>query len=338
MVGAAGLAVAAGAAAGGAARWPRAVAPPCAPPARWRRARANATSSAGSAGPAAARAEQRPRPSWCFGRSQFIARRRAGVGAATPSALADHPRRRDGRPRSPLLRSRRRRRQSQSRPRRLKVIFRRAQLRYSQTRSRSRPTRPRRRPGTSVSAAPACRPITGGLQPSGAWARAGRYRALVWRTGQSLVTPYVIEVDKAGEVRAVGEATTPYRPTDAQIAFHLAHFISNVRSLAIDPVIVRQSWLDAYQYTTDRGAATLNDYARANDPSRASASCPSRSRSPAWCAPATTRSRCAGSSAATATARSAATERWTAILSSSSNARAPKSEFAKTPWASMSTA
>src|SRR6059058_107097 len=90
--------------------------------------------------------------------------------------------------------------------------------------------------------------------------------ALVWRAGQSIITPYVVEVDSAGQVRAVGEAATPYRPTDAQIAFHLAHFITNVRSLAIDPVIVRQSWLDAYQYTTDRGAATLNEFARANDP------------------------------------------------------------------------
>src|SRR5437764_12152140 len=89
---------------------------------------------------------------------------------------------------------------------------------------------------------------------------------LLWRAGQSLVTPYVVEVDQAGSVRAVGEAATPYRPTDAQIAFHLAHFISNVRSLALDPVIVRQSWLEAYQYTTDQGAATLNEYARANDP------------------------------------------------------------------------
>ncbi len=90
--------------------------------------------------------------------------------------------------------------------------------------------------------------------------------ALVWRAGQSLVTPYVIEVDQAGEVRAVGEASTPYHPTDAQIAFHLAHFITNVRALAIDPVIVRQSWLEAYQYTTDQGAATLNDFARTSDP------------------------------------------------------------------------
>lgn len=90
--------------------------------------------------------------------------------------------------------------------------------------------------------------------------------ALAWRAGQSLVTPYVVEVDKTGQVRAVGEALTPYQPADAQIAFHLAHFINNVRSLAIDPVVVRQNWLQAYDYTTDQGAATLNDYARAADP------------------------------------------------------------------------
>ena len=90
--------------------------------------------------------------------------------------------------------------------------------------------------------------------------------ALAWRAGQSLVTPYVVEVDAAGQVRAVGEAATPYQPTDAQIAFHLARFISNVRSLSIDPIVVRQNWLEAYDYATDRGAAALNDYARAHDP------------------------------------------------------------------------
>lgn len=89
---------------------------------------------------------------------------------------------------------------------------------------------------------------------------------LVWRSAQSIVTPYVIEVDHDGEVRTVGEATTPYHPTDAQIAYHLAQFITLVRSLSIDPVVVRQNWLDAYDYTTDRGAAVLNDYARTNDP------------------------------------------------------------------------
>lgn len=89
---------------------------------------------------------------------------------------------------------------------------------------------------------------------------------LVWRSAQSIVTPFVVEVDKAGQVRAIGEAATPYKPTDAQIAYHLARFLNDVRSLPIDPIVVRQNWLEAYEYTTDRGAATLNDYARSNDP------------------------------------------------------------------------
>ena len=67
-------------------------------------------------------------------------------------------------------------------------------------------------------------------------------------------------------MRAVGEAATPYQPSDAQIAFHLARFVTDVRSLSIDPIVVRQNWLEAYDYTTDKGAATLNDYARVADP------------------------------------------------------------------------
>ena len=89
---------------------------------------------------------------------------------------------------------------------------------------------------------------------------------LVWRSAQSIVTPYVVEVDSAGQVRAVGEAATPYKPTDAQIAYHLARFMNDVRSLSIDPIVVRQNWLNAYDYTTDHGAAVLNDYASKNDP------------------------------------------------------------------------
>ncbi len=89
---------------------------------------------------------------------------------------------------------------------------------------------------------------------------------LVWRSAQSIVTPYVVEVDNAGRVRAVGEAATPYRPSDAQVAYHLGRFIGLVRGLSIDPIVVRQSWLDAYNYTTDKGAVALNDYARVNDP------------------------------------------------------------------------
>src|SRR3546814_8152213 len=43
-------------------------------------------------------------------------------------------------------------------------------------------------------------------------------------------------------------------------------FVTIVRSLSIDPIVGRDNWLEAYDYTTDRGAAVLNDYARTNDP------------------------------------------------------------------------
>lgn len=89
---------------------------------------------------------------------------------------------------------------------------------------------------------------------------------LIWQSNRSIVTPYVVEVNEAGSVRAVGPAMETYNPTDAQIAHQLAAFIRNVRSVSIDPVIVRENWLKAYDFTTDRGALALNDYAREHDP------------------------------------------------------------------------
>lgn len=89
---------------------------------------------------------------------------------------------------------------------------------------------------------------------------------LVWRSTQSYVTPYVIELSSEGAVRAVGPADGQYEPTDAQIAYHLAGFIQNTRSVSIDPIVVRQNWMQAYAYATDKASATLNTYAQENDP------------------------------------------------------------------------
>ena len=90
--------------------------------------------------------------------------------------------------------------------------------------------------------------------------------ALVWRSVQSTVTPYIIEVDETGTANAIGPAAKAYNPNDAQIAHHLAGFISKVRGLSVDPVVVRENWLPAYQFVTAQAATTLSDYASANDP------------------------------------------------------------------------
>src|SRR3546814_1886460 len=43
---------------------------------------------------------------------------------------------------------------------------------------------------------------------------AGLAGGSVWQSLQSRVTPYVVEVDKFGDVRAVGSAIQSYEPTD----------------------------------------------------------------------------------------------------------------------------
>ena len=95
---------------------------------------------------------------------------------------------------------------------------------------------------------------------------AGFAGALVWQSARGTVVPWVVEVDNLGQAQTVAAAVADYRPTDPQIAFHLGRFIEQVRAIPADAIIVRQNWLRAYDWTTDRGAAALNDYARANDP------------------------------------------------------------------------
>ncbi len=95
---------------------------------------------------------------------------------------------------------------------------------------------------------------------------AGFAGALVIQSARGTVVPWVVQVDKLGQAQSIAPASADYRPTDPQIAWHLARFIEQVRSIPADPIIVRQNWLRAYEWTTDRGAGALNDYARTNDP------------------------------------------------------------------------
>src|ERR1035441_4186468 len=89
---------------------------------------------------------------------------------------------------------------------------------------------------------------------------------LVWQSTRFKITPYIVEIDGQGEVKGVGPVTDHYQPTDAQIAHTLERFIRDVRSIPIDPVVLRDNWLEAYDFTTQRGAVALNEFARANDP------------------------------------------------------------------------
>ncbi|MEG4641505.1 conjugal transfer protein TrbF, partial [Paracoccus sp. APAP_BH8] len=88
---------------------------------------------------------------------------------------------------------------------------------------------------------------------------AGFAAALVWQSARGTVIPWVVQVDDLGQAQTVAPAAADYRPTDPQIAWHLGRFVEQVRSIPADPVILRQNWIRAYDWTTDRGAAALND-------------------------------------------------------------------------------
>ena len=94
----------------------------------------------------------------------------------------------------------------------------------------------------------------------------GLSAGLLWQSMQSRVIPYVVEVDRLGEARAVAPVEEGYQPTDPQVAWHLGRFISNVRSVSLDPVLMRQNWLLAYDFVTERGSRFLNEYARSAQP------------------------------------------------------------------------
>ena len=59
--------------------------------------------------------------------------------------------------------------------------------------------------------------------------------ALTWQSLRGTVVPWVVQVDALGEAQAVAPAVADYEPTDPQIAWHLARFVENVRSLPADP-------------------------------------------------------------------------------------------------------
>jgi len=95
---------------------------------------------------------------------------------------------------------------------------------------------------------------------------AGMAGGWFWQSARGTVVPWVVQVDKLGNVQAVGPAIADFQPTDPIIARDLASFIKDVRSISTDSSVVRQDWLDAYKYLTDKGKLALNDYAQHNDP------------------------------------------------------------------------
>src|ERR1700730_5759088 len=142
----------------------------------------------------------------------------------------------------------------------------------------------------------------------------GLAASLVWQSTQGTITPWVVEVDHLGQAQAIAPASPFYQPADPQIAFHLARFIEDVRGLPADAIVLRQDWLRAYDFTTDRGAAALTEHAPSNPPLSNLGNLPISVEVSSVIRASPTSFRVAWIQRAYENGSLSATERWTAIL------------------------
>lgn len=79
---------------------------------------------------------------------------------------------------------------------------------------------------------------------------------LVIQSLKTQVIPYVVTVDKnTGEVLKAGTLTTnDYKPQEAEIKYFLGQFVSNARSIGLDPVVYKTLQTRAASYLTQNAA------------------------------------------------------------------------------------
>jgi type IV secretion system protein VirB5 len=90
---------------------------------------------------------------------------------------------------------------------------------------------------------------------------------LLYQAGRSKVQPYLIEHNSAtGEALGLGKIPTwNYTPQINEIRHFLGSWLTMVRGVSVDPVVIKHNWLDAYAFTTQGAANQLNDWAQKDE-------------------------------------------------------------------------
>ncbi len=83
---------------------------------------------------------------------------------------------------------------------------------------------------------------------------------LVLQSLQSKVVPVIVGLDRErGEPVVLGSVyERPYQPQLQEIKYFLTHFITLVRAVPKDPVLIKQNWLKAYAFLRRDAANVLN--------------------------------------------------------------------------------
>lgn len=79
---------------------------------------------------------------------------------------------------------------------------------------------------------------------------------------------YVVRVDNAtGSIETGGELkTTNYEPREAEIQHFLVKYIDNIRSVPLDPIVLKGQWNEAEHYMTKDALNKLNAFMAKDNP------------------------------------------------------------------------
>ncbi len=73
---------------------------------------------------------------------------------------------------------------------------------------------------------------------------------------------YVAEVKPQESVVNIRPVTKAYIPSVAQKEAFIGGFIKNIMSIPLDPVVLRNSWLEAFQFISSKAKIQLNQFAQ----------------------------------------------------------------------------
>lgn len=84
------------------------------------------------------------------------------------------------------------------------------------------------------------------------------------QSGRSNIVPYIIEVD-AGKARPVALARV-YEPEELTIRYFLKNLVQNLRSLPLDPAVIKKNWTEAYNSLSIEAAKLLEYELKKSNP------------------------------------------------------------------------
>ena len=90
--------------------------------------------------------------------------------------------------------------------------------------------------------------------------------ALVVESQKHKVVPLVITLNtETGRPVVIGKVgEVQYQPKIQEIKYFLGQLIQKIRSVPLDPVVVRQNWLEAYNFMRESASNVLNEDAQNN--------------------------------------------------------------------------